>query len=438
MSERDPRPAPTFDIPDLDLEPAVAQRSSAPSASRTLAADPPPAPTPAREIDLGSSDDEDFELIQAGPSVELSGAGAHAARTAALESGPWPSGRTRPSDQLPVDPLEVSVVADYGAVPRNALGAPLYAYRVFARRRDLQKSIAEQHQALVAVELERDSALMQLGLDLRPALESSTAFRRLLEPVIEVERLASDRGAALSTADAGYRQEMAQFDGELLRLREAEARAQQLAAEKRGVADSTESELARAEAKSKRLQIETRGVMDLARQAVGPAGGDIPPAQAAQLAELQAKVTALEPELSRAKAAYAGAYQALEQADAELRRLQVELRRLDRQKSTAGDALQQQLSVRVAGVSDAEKQRRDAWAEVARAVLVSRGAVPVPEQVLEGLRAHDRRIEAHALRLETHLRALDSQDPLRVRQGVLLALSALGLVVLAIALKAVL
>ena len=83
-------------------------------------------------------------------------------------------------------------------------------------------------------------------------------------------------------------------------------------------------------------------------------------------------------------------------------------------------------------------QRHGALAEVARAVLASRGGVRVPEATLAALRAHDGRVAAQAKRLETHLRALDAQDHERVRQGVILALSALGLVVLAIALKAVL
>ena len=124
-------------------------------------------------------------------------------------------------------------------------------------------------------------------------------------------------------ADAGYREQMARFDAELAQLREAETRSAGLRrAKDRSVADSAHNELRRAEAKHQRVQIEIRGVLDVARQALGPAGGDMPPAHAAQLAELQARATALEPELSQAKTAHAAAAPRADQAQAELRRIQ--------------------------------------------------------------------------------------------------------------------
>jgi chromosome segregation ATPase len=178
--------------------------------------------------------------------------------------------------------------------------------------------------------------------------------------------------------------------------------------------------------------------MDVARQALGPAGGDIPPAQAAQLAQLQARLTALEPELSSARAAAASAKAALDQAQAELRRLETQSQKLERQKAAAGGSLSQQLSARAAGVTEAEQKRVQALAEIARGVLAARGSVAVPEATLQTLRAHDARVEARAVRLETHVRALDSYDHARVRLGIILTLSALGAVVLAIVLKAVL
>jgi chromosome segregation ATPase len=350
----------------------------------------------------------------------------------------WPTGRTRTADQLAVDPLEVSLVADYGAAPQNAVLTPLYAYRVYARRRILQRAIAEQHAALEHAEAERDTALAALASELRPLLEANDALKRLLEPVREVERLAGDRHAAFSQADAGYREQMASFDQQLGALGQAQSQAQANVTRSRAAADATESTLQRAEAKSKRVQIEIRGVMDVARQALGPAGGDIPAPQAAQLAELQARQKALEPELLAARAAHAATSAELERSQNELDRLQSQAAKLERQKAATGGGLEQQLSLRAAGVSDAEKQRRDALAEVARGVLQSRGGVALPEATVQALLAHDARVEAQALRLETHVRALDSQDHERVRQGVILALSAFGLVVLAITLKAVL
>ena len=438
MTDRDERSA-GVEIPDLDLEPVVSKRP-APSAPRGV---PAPASANASSANtFGASfgessfggDDDDFELLATGASMEL----ASAIPAQKAPSAGWPTGRSRATDQLPVDPMEVTLVADYGAAPRNAVLAPLYAYRVLSRRRVLQRAVAEHRAALSREEAERDSALAQLAHELRGSLDASDIFRRLLEPVREIERLAGDRSAALSQADAGFREQMSRFDQELAQLGEAQARASAVVAERSKAAEVTENDLRRAEAKHQRVQIEIRGVMDLARQAVGPAGGDIPPAQAAQLAQLQGRAAALEPELSSAKAAHATTSASLAKAQVELRRVEGHSRQVQRQKSEASSSLAQQLSARAAGVSEAEKQRVQALAEVARAVLGARGSLAVPEPTLHALRQHDARVEAQAVRLETHLRALDSHDRARVRQGIILTLSAIGIVVLAIVLKAVL
>jgi hypothetical protein len=434
MSQRNPPGPPSFEIPDLELEPAASKR---PAPARSPAA-ARPATAAIGEISLDESDDDDFELIKTGPHVDLAIAPSAPTARRHVESSSWPSGRSRAPDQLPIDPAEIALVADYGRAPQNAILTPLYAYRVFSRRAPLKKATTELTAALAQAELLRDTALMQLSSELRPALEANDAFRRLLEPMREIERLAGDRGAALSEADTGYKQQMVRFDGELLQLREAEAKAQAISTENAAAKDGTENLLRRAEAKQQRVQIEIRGVMDLARQALGPAGGDLPPAQAAKLAELEARSLALEPELSRANASHAAASAALDAIDAELRRLRTQIRQLERQKTAAAGALEKQLSERAAGVSDAEKQRRDALAEVARAVLAARGSVAVPETTLDALRHHDKSVEALAVRLETHLRALDSHDHGRVKQGVILALSAVALVLLSILLKAML
>jgi hypothetical protein len=439
MSERsDPNAG--LVIPDLELEPAVSKRPT-PSPARAAA---PRAPAKTQglshgaEIDLGGDGDDDFELVATGSAMELATGSSAAEPTRQPASAAWPTGRSRSADQLAIDPLEVALVAGYGAAPQSDLLTPAYAYRVYARRRLLQRAVSAQNAALTAEEAERDAALAELASGLRPTLQASDAFRRLLEPSREVARLAGERSAAFSEADAGFREHMAKFDQELNRLAEASAGASAVASEKAARAQSSDGELRRAEAKHQRVQIEIRGVLDLARQALGPAGGDIPTPQAAQLAELQARSTALEPELARARAASSAASAEAHRAEDQLRRLQTQTRQLEREKATASGSLSQQLSVRAAGVSEAEPQPRLALAEVARAVLAARGGVAVPEATLQALRAHDARVDSQAIRLETHVRALDSHDHQRVRRGVILTLSALGLVVLAIALKAVL
>jgi len=429
-------PGPSFEIPDLELGPPVSKRSQQPVAQRAPIPLTPETAAFGLEISLPDLDDEDEALLQKGPKLDLSLGTSPQATRRHQES--WPHGHTRPADQLPIDPAEVTLVAGYGPAPTNALLAPLYSYRVLSRRSPLKRALAAHNAELSQAELARDTQLMHLADQLRPALEANDAFRRLLEPIRQVEQLAGERSAALSQADAGYKEQMARFDAELLALRQTEAQAQALLAQKAQVADGTQNELRRAEAKHQRVQIEIRGVLDVARQALGPAGGDMSPTQTAKLTELQDRLKGIEPELSLAKNNHAAAQAAEEQAQSEVRRSQSQVQKVERQKASAGSSLEKQLSVRAAGVTEAEKQRRDAMADVARAVLAGRGAIQVPPPLLQALRGHDQSVETAAVRLETHVRALDAYDRERVRQGVIFVLSALGVVLLSLLLKAML
>jgi hypothetical protein len=436
VSKRDPL-APAFEIPDLELDaPAPSKRApQTPSSVRQAAVNATPK---LPEISLGLDGEDDFDLLQTGASANLALGADPLAPPRQVETAEWPRGRTPPAEQLSVDAREVALIADYGPAPRNALLAPLYAFRVFSRRKPLKQALAEQHAALSAAELERDTLLMRLASELRPALEAHDAFKRTLAPVREVERLASERAAALLQADSGYREQMAKFEAELSSLRQAEAAARRATLEREASQTAAENELRRAEGKHQRVQIEMRGVMDLARQKLGPAGGDVPAEFAAKLAELQSRANALEPELTQAKAKHASAVAALAQAETETQRLLSQMRQLERQKANVGSSLGKQLNERAAGVTEAEKQLRDALAEVARAVLGARGAMPVPDATLAALREHDKQVEQRALRLEMHVRALDSYDRDRAKQGIIVVLSALGIVLLFILLKAVL
>src|SRR6188768_1210471 len=210
MSEPKP-PGPSFEIPDLELAAPVSKRAAQASPQR-------PAPmqlTPETaafglEISLPDLDDEDEQALQKGSNLDLSIGTSPQATKRHHED--WPHGRTRSADQLAIDPAEVTLVAGYGPAPTNALLAPLYAYRVLSRRSPLKRALAAQNAELVQAELARDTQLMQLASELRAALEANEAFRRMLEPIRQVEQVAGERSAALSQADAGYREQMALFD----------------------------------------------------------------------------------------------------------------------------------------------------------------------------------------------------------------------------------
>jgi len=435
MNERKPSP-PQFEIPDLELAAPVSKRATAPVIKPTAPQLTPESAAFGLEISLPDLDYEDEALLQLGSNVEL-GLGA-SPQAAPRQPENWPHGHTRPADKLPIDLAAVTAVAGYGPAPKNAILAPLYTYRVLSRHAALKRAVAARHAELRQAELARDTQLMKLSNELRPTLEANEAFRRLLEPIRQVEQLAGERSAALSQADAGFREQMARFDAELQQLRDGEAQAQAALTQLRQSAEASQNELRRTEAKHQRVQIEIRGVLDVARRELGPAGGDMSPAQAAQLAELQERAKSLEPELARTRAAHATAEAVRAEAEAEVRSRQARIQQLERQKAGAGSSLAKQLSLQAAGVDEAERQRRDALADVARAVLATRGVGKVPEAMRVALLGHDQAVETAAIALETHVRALDSYDRERVKQGVVLVLSALGVVLLSILLKAML
>ena len=339
MSERDDLSA-GLQIPDLELEPAVSKRPESVTARGSHSARLGSSPS-------GFADDDAFELVPTGAKLELSGDVIQPGPESQRATAAWPNGRTDSAEQLRVDPLEVTLVADYGVAPSSVALTPLYAYRVYARRRHLQRAVAEHHAALQRDEAERDEALAQLASELRPTLEANETFKRMLEPVRELERLAGDRNAALSQADAGYREQLAGFERELLGIGESLVEARKLLARCSDAAESTDADLRRAEGRNRRIQIEIRGVMDLARQALGPAGGDLPAPQAAQLANLQTRLHGLQPELDRTRAAHVGSSTELERARSELKRLEDKAHRVEREKAAAGGRFLALYSVRL-------------------------------------------------------------------------------------------
>jgi len=466
-SQRPKQTAPQFVIPDLELEPAPRSRASGAAA--------PAAPSPSqRGYSAPNLFDEDtydtgslsIELnqnpgqgsIDFGSSINFDGAGGFelepAARSLSTDSGPqsvvtrraepssaepaWPSGRVPDAETLTIDPVEVVILADYGPAPSSAHLTPAYAYRVFTRQRELKQRLLLLVTERDIAEAEREATLAELARTVRPAAEQVDAFRRFFAPLVELEQVASQRGQALSSVNAELGAHSATFDAELTQLAEQVSAQQTLEQEAERVHAEREQLAQRAEAKLRRVHIEIRAVTHVAEQKLGPEGGQIPEAEAAQLAILRQRAAGIQPEVAQTKADLEQAKQSLGQARGRLDALRQNERLTSRKKQAVGAHYQKELQVRSAGLGESETQQRSALAELGRAVLAAHGSVPVAAPWLERVRAASERADQLIRRCETQRRALDAYDRAKVALGVRLACTALGLILLLIVLKIVL
>jgi len=444
-SQQPPPPMPSFEVPDLEPEPSPRTRvGSVTSTQGTPVAPPsPPGQLFGASFDFGDGDGlEDFELERtAQPSVQ--GLGMTAPRRAAtarvektVEAGPsWPTGCALDADTLAIDPLELATLANYGAPPDAPPHTLAYAYRVFMRQRELKRALipiaAEQGRAA----LEREATLAELASALRPALETKPEFRRFLAPIVELDQRAAERGRALTSINAGLGAESGKLDAELAQIENQIQAEQTLERDAERKCDELKANVKRTDAKLKRVQIEVRAVTHVAEQKLGAQGGQLPEAEAAQLSGLQQRAESMQPELAQARAEFDRAKEALGQLRARLAALRQSERQITRHKHTLGGEYHKQLLARTQGDSESEIERRAALSDLGRAVLAARGTVDVPEEWLERVRGVSERANTLTVRAEMQRRAISAYDIQGARQGVRLACTAVGLVLVLFAFK---
>jgi hypothetical protein len=462
-----PKPARSlFEVPDLELEPVPRSLRTAPT--------PLEAPRPHQQPPSPLDDDEVFGV--GGPRIELGdgagqqglvhfGAGQdfdplggielegnahpglaieHSVQPRAAERSPsapregappWPSGRVVPRDELAIDPLELSLLANYGEPPKNAYLTPGYAYRVFTRQRELKRALGALEIERARAEGERDHSLAELARAVRPEAEQTQQFSRLFAPLVELEQIASARGQALSSVHAQLTAQASAFDTELAAAGTAVLAEQGREREAQGRYDECEAKAQRAEAKLKRVHIEIRAVTQVAEQKLGPAGGTVPEPEASQLAALRLRADGVEPEVHQAKAELQEARAALVQATGRVTAARQSERLAARKKQALLEHYQKELDVRGRGLSESDEQQHALLSELGRALLDARGAVMVPDIWLERVRSSTERADALRLRCELHARALHAYDRPRAAQGIRLACTGAALLVFLIVLK---
>jgi hypothetical protein len=447
-SQRPNPPAPSFEVPDLELEPVqLPQRQTTQAATRQ--ATPAKAPASPHDQMFGKTfdfdddlDDLDFERsAQANPRVGPESAGAlvlakRPQPAAAADSGPsFPTGRAPEATKLEFDPQKLAILADYGDPPESAPLALAYAYRVFTRQRELKRQLIPIALECERAQSERETALAELSTALRPTLEKTPAFRRFLGPLLELEQRATERGSALTAINTQLNRETGQCDAELAQIAGQLEVEQGLQRDAQRCCDEREERAERADAKFKRVQIEIRAVTQVAEQKLGPQGGQIPDPEAAQLASLRQRAQAMQSEVTRARAEFEQAKQALAELHARRDTLRRSERQIARKKQALGGAYQKELSARADGVSETEIEQRALLAELGRAILAARATIEIPKSWLERVGRVSERADQLIVRAEMQRRAIVLYDHDRTRQGVRLACTAALLVLVLFAFK---
>lgn len=340
----------------------------------------------------------------------------------------WPSGETPSREQLMLDPVEIRVLADYGAPPTFGPLQALYAIRVTRRKQALKMQLRRVERELAAVETARDARLAALAERLLPELSQSEAFRRVLSPLSELDTLANERGRALSTANAEQSAELGRLDAELAAIQGELAAERAAKTELAQALEAREIAFHRVEARQKRCFIEIRGIEQQAAQRLGPEGGEMPPDLFALLKPLKAQAEALRPELEQSRAAFDASRAEDETRARKVRELEKRASEVERKKSQLGERFRRQLDVRQEGVGEAKAQRQKLLADVGRAVLASRGGVSVDEPTLENLRQAETSVLELVKKSELCVHALDACDNAKVKSGFAWILGACALI----------
>lgn len=153
------------------------------------------------------------------------------------------------------------VLADYGEAPRSWVLAPLYAWRVLKRQRELKAALAVRKAEAEHAQTALDDALVALAERARPAAQKAPAYLQALEELSRAEDMLRSRDRVLAAEQDAQKSRLQQVDA---RLGKAEGELAAAQANERNVAGelaSAQGALARAEAKLKKAEGELKSLL---------------------------------------------------------------------------------------------------------------------------------------------------------------------------------
>jgi hypothetical protein len=344
--------------------------------------------------------DEDFEDFQAGGLSNVQAQLLETVQTQQEEPElPWPTGNSPEYSSIVIDPLDAQVHANYGKAPTSPLRTPEYAIKVFKRRLELKKELAEAKLQVVAAETHRDGCLASLTQACR-GLEGSERYKHFFANFEQLEKVAQERQQALAGDNEQYAAETAKADQLLAEHQKRGAAIEAELAKLSQKLAETHQLLTRAEAQYRRLLIEIRSLKNAEEEARtqnktvnhGP-----------RIAELMGHVQGHQAAVAKRTADRAAAAALVEGTRKELQRFAEEDRRLKKQRDDLEKSFQQRLGLRSQGVAQTQQEITNEAAQTARALLSQRGVISIPEMYLAAVRTADEDV----LRQMKHQRLLE-------------------------------
>ena len=153
------------------------------------------------------------------------------------------------------------VLADYGEAPRSWILAPMYAWRVLKRQRELKAALAVRKQEAEHAQTAHEDALVALAGRARPLAEKTQTYLMALDELSRVEDVLRSRDRVLAAEQDAQKSRLQQVDA---RIGKAEGDLAAAQAKERGVAGelaSAQGSLARAEAKQKKAEGELKSLL---------------------------------------------------------------------------------------------------------------------------------------------------------------------------------
>jgi hypothetical protein len=331
--------------------------------------------------------------------------------------------------------MEVSLAADFGPSPSVVFLAPQYALRVFTRRRALARKVKDLSGSLDAASKKRDELLVTLVQERRGKILLRDDGEALFEPIVEIERVALERRAALSGTNADYDRLASELDAQISQAEAAVVAQEAILADRGKAAEALRLSFERVDAKRKRLYIELTGLVAIAEKSQGKLSAE----QAASVTRLEAAIAAQKPEVEAAERALAAGKSLVVAAEGDLRRLEGAGRDLARKRRALDEQFQKQIGVRSQGVAEADERRFAAFSDLGRRVLAEKGRlVEVDSASLDAIARADDTVLARLTELEKFVRALDAYDVDSYKRGIAVAaavVAALVLIVVFVALR---
>lgn len=401
-----------IDAPGLDLDISTSRGAPGMPANQPLG----------REIGDGFGDDDGEDAIpHTNLDLDLAAPTSEApppmpkAEEPAKKKEIIPRGNVPNPDAIEIDPVDVRVLADYGAEPKAIFETIPYAIRVVKRQRELKRSLEGIRAAVKDAEARRDERLVELGTLLRPVITGSSEYASFAKNIGDAEKVVQERESALAQTNAQFREKAAAIDAEIAGLGPEQQKLEADVDAKKKAFEEADRLRQKHEARRKRVEIDVRAAQ-AKLAAVETSAADRAQAQALIASANQERETrAAEEKISvqaaqRAESELATARGLLDRLEQRIEGLRQKRRALEQEYSRAGAA-------RSEGVAEAGKEMRSVLLEIGRKTWKGGPDAPGADLRRKGVTdamAHLRKLQ---IDMEKHVRALAAADKPSVTKG---------------------